>query len=676
MNERLTLGGEFPPVSEEAWLSQVEKVLKGADFRKTLVTTTYDDLDINPLYSTLAQHPANPGSFPYTRAVSANGLSQQGWQVAQAYTHPDIAKGRKLLLEDLQKGVTRLRLRMSSASRRGETTLRAAQPAEAGLECYSVDDLDRLLEGVQLELVPTDVQAGAAYLEFALALQALWQKRGLANDQVEGGFNADPAAALAEFGTLPNDSEHMLARLATLAADTASQYPKVRAVGVDTAVYHNAGATHAQEIAIALATGVSYLRAMTATGMDINAACAQIRFFITTDTEYFQCISKLRSLRQLWAQVCQHSGADPEAAAIDLHATASMRMLSQRDPWVNMLRATIASNAAALGGAESIETACFDQALGQPSSLGRRISRNTQLLLLEESSMHRVVDPAGGSWFIEAHTQALSEKAWAIFQQLEKYGGIFEALTSGKVQGAIAAIREQRMAKIGARKQPLTGVSEFANLGEELPAVERVDTDAVFRDVSARNPGQDITATLVPTDLAPIKDLLSQQALTHQISAALAGTATTCDALPDVRLGSEFEALRDASDRQLAASGKRPTVFVITPGKPAQFNARLGFTRNFFAAGGIDVEAAEPDLTPEQAAEAWKASGYTIAVLCSADPVYADSGSDFVQALRNAGADQVYVTGNALQDETDLQIHLGSNTLDVLRTLHTRLEVN
>ena len=674
-NDRLSLGSEFPVSSEQDWLALVDKVLKGADFDKTLVTKTLDDIAIQPLYASTAQHAAGPGQFPYTRAVSAQGQAESGWQIAQRYTHPSLEVSNQQILSDLERGVTRLRLVMNSAACNSKAPLENSEQGDSGIGCFSVDDMTQLFSDIKSELVPVDLNAGSAFYEYALTLLAFYEKQGVAPEQIVATLGADPGAALAEYGSLPASIEETLSRLVTLAEYCNNNLPNVRAVSVSTAVYHNAGATHAQEIALALASAVTYLRAMTDAGMSVSAACRQISFFISVDTDYFQSIAKLRSLRQLWAEVCRLCGADDESARISLHVDTSTRMLSQRDPWVNMLRSTIAASAAAIGGAESVATESFDiAASGQSSSLGRRISRNTQLLLQEESSIHRVVDPAGGSWFIESHTAELSQKAWAWFQDLEKAGGLFKALENGTVQTAIEQVRTKRMDKIAKRRQPLTGVSEFANLDESPLDPADVNKDAVISKIKASLTGDsgNITKT---SDIQSIKQSLADGVSTLSATIALQGEPFTLQALPSVRLASEFESLRDASDRHLAKHGRRPCVFLVTLGIPAQFNARAGFTGNFFAAGGIELEQAAAGLTAEEAAAAWKDSGLKVAVLCSADNVYEASGSEYITALRNAGAEYIVVAGKALIDESDLQIHLASNTLEILSNMHQILEV-
>ncbi len=673
--DTLTLASEFPASSHENWMALVEKVLKGADFEKTLVTPTYDRLKIQPLYTELDNHPTAPGVFPYTRSV--NGTAN-AWAVMQSYAHPDLSHSNRLILDDLAKGVTRIQLVMSDAVRGGETALDNTGFMGKGLECYSVADLDCLLEGVKLELVPVELQAGAAFLEYACAYLALCLNQGLEHGKIRASLGADPCGALAEFGKLPGSAEHMLERMSELTVDCAKHYPNVQAVSVNTSVYHNAGASHAQEIAIALATGVEYLRALTAAGLDISAACRQIIFTVTTDTEFFQNVAKLRSLRQLWAQVCHLCGADEAAAKIKLQAVSSFRMLSQRDPWVNMLRSTIASCAGALGGAESIIASAYDQALGHPSTLGRRISRNTQLLLQDESSVHRIVDPAGGSYFIEQNTVELSTVAWNFFQSIEGRGGMMAALLDGSLQSDIDSVHDERLKNIARRQEPLTGLSEFANLAEADVTADQADTQSSREKAIERLNRRVYQADeeLSVKNPQSLCNAMQQGASVFDLGHKIAGDECNARALKTRRLGAQFEALRDASDSFVQNHGKRPAVYVLTLGTAAQFNARAGFVKNFFAAGGIDVVLSRTTTDPDSAAREWAKTQLPIAVLCSNDSLYEQHGAEYIRALKESGLAKLYIAGKALSEHVDAQLHVQSNTLEILQSVHRILGVS
>ncbi|MCW5699226.1 MAG: methylmalonyl-CoA mutase, partial [Rhodospirillales bacterium] len=296
MNEaQLRFTEEFPTPSYEEWVAEVEKALKGAPFDKKMYTKTLEGLTVRPIY-TPQDWPADgdpsgfPGAMPFTRGSRASGNRVQNWDVRQSYTNPDPKSCNDEILQDLERGVTSLELRFDQAARAGldgDDAAAASLVGQDGIAMYSADDLDLALTGVQLDLVPLSIAAGAQFAPAAALLKALWKRRGVSSDQAQGAFNADPIGVLAGTGTIPTSVDAALAQMADLAADTAKTYPKVRAVTVDSSPYHNAGANEVQDLGISMATAVAYLRALTNAGMDIDAACRQMLFTYSLGCDQF-----------------------------------------------------------------------------------------------------------------------------------------------------------------------------------------------------------------------------------------------------------------------------------------------------------------------------------------------------------------------------------------------------
>ncbi|MDY7109536.1 MAG: methylmalonyl-CoA mutase subunit beta, partial [Planctomycetota bacterium] len=450
----------FPPVEYEVWRALVEKDLKGAPFQRRLVKRTYEGIDIQPLYTAEQVSDGDaavgyPGLPPFTRGGRVLGCTEAGWDVRQTYDESDPARANRAILEDLSCGVTSIELRTGGG----------------GMPISNVDNLDQILADVDLGQVAVAVDGDGSFVSAAAMLAALWKKRSVERAQARGAFNADPLAALASAGCLPGDVDRCLADMAGLAVWTAKAFPNVTAVGVDTAPYHDAGASAAQDLAYSMATGIEYLRAMERGGLEVNAAARQMRFRYSVGCRLFMAIAKLRAARRLWARIVEASGGDEHARRMVLHVRVGRRVLTTRDPWVNMLRNTVCGFAGAVAGADAITTAPFDAAIGEPDEFSRRVARNTQLLLREESHLHRVVDPAGGSWFIEKLTDELAEKAWTILQDIEGRGGMAKALLSGRVAEEIESTWQARLKNLATRKDAITGVSEFPNLEEE--AIEK-----------------------------------------------------------------------------------------------------------------------------------------------------------------------------------------------------------
>ncbi|MCG8546304.1 MAG: acyl-CoA mutase large subunit family protein [Alphaproteobacteria bacterium] len=688
------LAESFPPASDDAWLALVKRILGDRSFEDTLVSHTLDGIPVQPLYTAADWPDANdpsglPGSAPYTRGQAVTGQVAEGWDVCQRHADPDPTACNKDIRADLEGGVTSLLLRFDDAGRRGlDSDNAGAQAGCGGVMVSGLDDLDAILDGVDLEACPIFLQAGAGYLPAAGALIALWDKRGVPSDRARGGFYADPFAALAETGALSTSVERALRQAADLARYTADEFPNVTNLCADTTVYHNAGASEAQELAYAAATGVAYLRALTDQGLSVADAVAQVGFVFATDADFLLSIAKLRAARRIWGRIAEASGAAPAVRAMSIHAVTSERMLAQRDAWVNMLRATVAAFAAAVAGANRLTVLPYSEAVGVPDALGRRIARNTQLVLHEESSLSRVIDPAGGAWAVETLTDALAREAWSIFQDLEKAGGIAAVLQDGSLAASVAAMASERQANVATGADPLTGLSVFPDLAERPVSVREPDA-ASLRATAAKRLRKRRKA-LDPSEVA-IPGKTVEAAGDGSLTRALVSAATvgaTLEMLADAakgpepaavsplaphRIGEAFEALRDASDAYVARTGARPTVFLAGLGDLAAYNTPATFASNLFAAGGIEAVLGSGGATAEAVTKGFAASKSSGAVLCSDEAAYGKIGPAAVNRLRDAGAREIYVVGPPAMRDTifadapvDGMLYQGADVLTVL----------
>jgi methylmalonyl-CoA mutase len=378
----------------------------------------------------------------------------------------------------------------------------------------------------------------------------------------------------------------------------------VKALLADGRPYHEAGGSESQELAAMLATFVAYLRASEAEGLSPERAVPGIAFALAADADLFLTIAKLRAARKLAWRVADAAGAGDMMRHMHVTVSTSERMMARRDPWVNLLRATVACAGAVFGGADAVTVLPFTWALGQPDAFARRLARNTQIVLQEEAALGRVVDPAGGSWYVESLTEDLARKAWAVFQEIEAQGGMAAALQSGFVQERIAVVAEARDRDIATGRLELTGVSAFPLLADD-----------------------GVTVTPHP----PPPPVPAPSAQTTPLTAR--------------RLAEPFEALRDAADAHLAATGQRPRVFVASPGAIAEHNARTTWVKNILAAGGIEAPTSDGYTTAAEAVAAFKTSGARVACLCSSDAVYAKLAEATAKGLKGAGASHVYVAG-------------------------------
>ncbi len=691
----------FTAPTYDEWVGEVEKALKGAPFDKKMLNRSYEGITVRPIY-TRQDWPADgdpsgfPGAAPFTRGGSAAGSRDGDWDVRQSHAHPDVATTNAAVRRDLERGVRSLILRLDRAARSGLDGDAAGDAAgDDGVMIYSADDLDAALEGVDLETVPVALEAGAQFLPAAGLLADVWERRGIDAANAHGAFNADPIGTLAAEGSLPVPVETALAHMAALAHYTADTYAGVTAVNVDTSAYHNAGCSETQDLAASMATALAYLRAMTDAGMDVDSACRQILFTYSVDCDQFLAICKLRAARKLWSRVAEVCGAGEAARAMRLHARTAERMMTRRDPWVNMLRTTVSCFASAVGGADSVTVQPYNAALGLPDNLARRVARNTHAILAEESNIAKVIDPGGGSWYIETRTDELARAAWTEFQGIEKAGGMVAVLGDGSFAAAIAESYASREKNLANRRDPLTGVSEFPNIFEPFAEVAAPDMDAARAAAKERlaasrsqaGPSADELVEAISEAksgelAAAVLAAAAGGATIGALAAKLGGEATTVTALPRHRLAERFEALRDAADAHRDKTGQRPSIFLANLGPIAKHTARATFAKNFFEVGGIEALSNEGFADAEACVAAFKDSGARIAILCSADPVYEEMVPSVAPALKAAGCEYLFLAGHP-GDKKDAYtgagvddfIFLGGNVLETTRSALERLGV-
>lgn len=610
-SQHFSLKDDFPPVSKERWVRLVEETLKGGDFEKRLVSKTFDGIRIEPLYNRRDD-------------VAPLAKEKEGrWIIAQRMDHPDISVANKQALIDLQNGANGLVLVFNGArSARGFGTFSQST------------DLERVFADIELDAIHLRFESGPLCMLAADNFTKLIKDRGYSKESMSVDCGLDPIGVLSDTGFLNKDWIDVVGKVLDRLGSYTSVTGKLRLFMADGRYAHEAGASEAQELAIVLATGVSYMKAMMKHGASADVARSSISFMLVASAKEFMTIAKFRALRHLWARVEQAFGLEPRP--LRLHAETSWRMMTRVDPWVNMLRNTMASFSAAIGGADSICVLPFNNALGLPDEFARRAARNTQLVLAEESNLWRVSDPSAGTGSIETLTDNFAENAWLHFQKIEQEGGIVDSFKNGSPQELISDVRAKRDKAIQFRKEPILGASEFPNLFEE--------------PVSVALPFPDKTSVVSPS--APLLSVIP---------------------LPSIRLSEPFERLRDRAEAYRVEKKEFPRIFLANLGDIATFTARATFAKNFFEAGGIEALNNDGFMTGKEAAEAFRTSGARIACLCSSDDYYAKEGIQAVKALKEAGCTHIYFAGkggdleNSLKEAgIDTFIFVGCDALMIL----------
>ncbi|WP_445487209.1 methylmalonyl-CoA mutase family protein [Rhodopseudomonas sp. RCAM05734] len=590
--DALTLAADFAPASYDDWRKLVDGVLKGAPFEK-LVSKTYDGLKIAPIYE--RAHGAAPIAG---RAVAAP------WQIMQRIDHPDAKKANVQALHDLENGATGLTLVFGASNgARG-----------FGLE-PTAETIATVLDGIFIDAgISIELNVGPQSRMAAIHLAEYITAKDIDPAKCNIRFGLDPLGACAVWGSSAYNWWEIAPAMTGAVKKLTDAGFKGPFVVADGRVIHDAGGSEVQELAFVLATMVSYLRALEDANVAVDDARRMIYARLSADADQFLTLAKFRALRLLWARVEESCGLKPKPLFIA--AETAWRMLTQRDPYVNMLRATVATFSAGLGGANAICVLPHTLALGLPDAFARRAARNTQPVLLEEANLAKVSDPAAGAGGIEALTQELCNAAWAQFQDIEKNGGLFQAIGNNLIQPKVAATRAARQASIARRREVLTGASEFPNLHEPRATVLKAK----------------------PVEAAPY----GKQKIKF-------------NPLEPIRLAVPFEVLRDKSDHILARKGARPKVFLANLGTPAAFTARAGFAKSLFETGGIEAIDSDGFTDPAVLAEAFKASGASFACLCSSDKVYAAHAAAAARALQAAGPKHIYLAGKPGEQEAALR---------------------
>lgn len=663
----------FAPVDYATWRAEATRTLRGGDFDKRLVSRTLDGFDVQPLYTELEDDAGFPGLPPFTRGSTLVPGKDEPWEIRQEFAHPHLKTTNEQILRDLERGVSGISLLFDLGLNRGTDD---ASPR--GVPVRSVQDLASVLDGVHVSMVSLSLNAGLNGHGVLALLAEHLATAGAKMADVRGSLGYDPIGQLLLDGHLDVDATRAFDLGADLVRWTTAHAPHLRAIAISGRVAQEAGASEAQEIAWALSTGILWMRELTARGVSANDAADALSFHLTVARDIFLEIAKLRAVRKVWARALEAIGVDPAHRAMDLNVRGSAATISQRDPWVNMLRVTGHTYSAALGGAQSVTTPSFDESLAVPAEFGRRIARNTQLILRDEAHLVRVQDSPGGSYYFEKMTSNYAKIAWETMQAIEAAGGALVYATSGKLDASVGAIRTRRNQDIATRRMALTGVSEFPNL-TEAP----VDTPATS-PVAPRTAQATASATATALAAGTFDGSLMQAAITDVKAGVLASAiyraitanshALHAPAMPATRYSGAWEDLRDAADGLAARQGAVPQVYLACVGRIPEHRARATFAQNLFAAGGMNAPINDGFETIDAIVDAFRESGSDVACICSTDARYADAVAPLTAALRAAGARQVIVAGKPGEAEAQWRdagvstfIYMGCDALRIVR---------
>jgi len=690
-DKQTRLLAEFPSSTYEDWREAAVKLLKGAPFEKKLLTKTYEGITLQPIYmpqdiEELPHMNSLPGFSPYVRGRNALGYKLESWEIAQEIPYETPEEFNKALKYDLERGQTAVNLRLDKA-----------QTGDAGrndLSITTLDDLEKALEGINLENVPIFVQSGETALPFVVLLAALVQKQGKSLEKVCGYVAMDPLGTLICEGTLSFSLKIVYNMMASLTAWTQKHAPRLRTIAVQGDSYHNSGGSAVQGLAFVIATAVEYLREMVDRGLAVDDVAPHIQFVFSIGTTFFMEIAKLRAARIVWAKVVKAFGGNENSQKMTMHVRTTFRNKTIHDPYVNMLRTTTEAFAAVIGGCDSMHIGCFDEPIRLADEFSRRIACNTHTILKEETHLNEVIDPAGGSWYIEKLTDEVARKAWMLFQEVEQKGGMAKAIELGFPQEQIARTASQRDNNLSTRKDVLIGTNMYPNLNEKLLEPGSAGVSPAPSDGAGV---QDLSCSGVQNLFCPgVQDLSCQieilikaaldGASLSDISKALCPEEETAPKVQPVRVhrGAEmFEALRAATEAYKTKTGARPKVFLANMGPILQHKVRADFSSGFFEIGGFEMISNDGFQTVEEAANAAIASEAPVVVICSTDETYPQIVPPLTRKIKAARPEIAVILAGYPKDHIeafkeagiDEFIHFRANLYEILVKLMEKLGI-
>lgn len=689
---------EFAAPGYEAWKQEAIVSLKGGVFEKKLFTKTYEDIVLEPIYT--QEHVAAagrvddlPGTGSYMRGTRVDGYLTTPWLITQECSEFLPGTFNEVLRHELDKGSTAIHTVLDQSTCQGKSC--DGEEVLTGLMLSTIEDADDAFADIDLEKYSFHIAAGPSSVQLVALLSAMLKANGRSPEVLTGCLGADPLGALVSQGSLPCSLDALYDEMAHQLTWVSRHAPQLRTILVDGAVYHNGGASDIQELAYSIATAIEYIHAMQIRGVDCNTTAKHLRFSFSLGANFFMEIAKMRAARMIWSQVVESFGGDKEAQKMNVHARTSAFTKSVYDPYVNMLRTTTEGFSGVIGGVDSLQVSCFDEAIRPGDEFSRRIARNTQIILQNECNLRQPVDPAGGSWYIETLTQQVADKTWKLLQETEAAGGLLKALRQNGPQQAVQEVLAKRFSQLAKRADRAVGINMYANAQEVLLKQQPVDMAALKEQHSKRVTEycRDIDQIFCQEQLAKLADAISGEpgqlveavmqafsagATLEQVTAALRQDETaepSVTALVPHRFTEQFEALRQKTDAYKERTGDNLKIFLANMGPIPQHKARADFSTGFVEVGGFEVLKNDGFADVDSAVEAALASGARAVIICSTDDTYPELVPPLAKQIKAGNPSMLVMLAGAPAPEfepvyreagVDEFIHIRANCYKIL----------
>lgn len=687
---------EFSMPTYEEWRRVTEKSLKGVSF-DTLITNTYEGIPLQPMYQSadirqLIHIDSHPGQIPYLRGCNSVGEKKNSWEISQEIAESTPQQFNKVVREDLSKGQTMVNIVLDEATQNGIDADKANMNMLGyGLSLSIHEDFQVALKEIELSNTPIFIDTGSLSLPVLSHFLAYVKERNIAFERLKGCIGMDPIGTMVEIGSIPYQLETCYNVMGDIVKWANENQTSLQTILVKGQPYHNGGASAVEELAFMLATAVEYIRALQKREIGINEGAVQFQFSFSVGSNVFMEIAKFRAARVLWSTIIDAFGGEPATQKLTIHARTSSWNKTVYDPYVNMLRTTAEAFSAAVGGVDSLHVSPFDEALQSSTPFSRRIARNTQLILQEESHLAKIIDPAGGSWYIEKLTDEVAKKAWELFQQTEEIGGMLQALEKGFPQQTIEKTSKKRQLNIQHCKDVFIGVNQYPNPNEKeikgtVQVREKNQLDKRVTEVKKyREENKNCSRKLI---FHQEKNLLDQAIEEVLLNGRTVGDLADAlglvkeqyhiTTIKNERGPAKFELLRKATDNYTAKIGVRPRVFLANIGPLAAYKPRSDFASGFFEAGGFEVLRNNGFESVDDAFNTLLDSKADIVVICMKDENNTELIlSLFKQIKTERPSIKVYLTGLPNKEKqavlcaeglTDF-VHVKSNCYKILSCL-------
>ena len=702
---------DFPALSFDDWKNQVEKDLKGESFDKKLITKTYEEINLQPLYTSndikdLPQINNFPGFQNYLRGSNISGYTFRSWEIAQEYNQALPEDLNEALRSDLKRGLNSINIVLDNPTKLGidADQSKAGEVGKDGLSISGVRKIQVLFKDIDLTNQPINISCGFSALPITLLFTAYANETRTSLMNIKGSITSDPYEYLLTKGDLPISLNQTFDEMKLATELMIKSNSPIKTIGVSGIPFNNAGANAVQELAFVLATAVEYLNEMIERGLKADDVAKRIKFTFGIGSFYFMEVAKLRAARLLWSKILEAYKVKEENQKIFIHGKTSQFNQTYFDPFVNSLRTTTEAFSAIVGGVDSIQTNPYDESFNDSNDFSRRLARNTQIILKEESHLEQVIDPAGGSYFVEKLTDDIANAAWKLFQTIEEKGGMLKAILSGIVQDEIVKISDLKKKDFAKRKSVLVGTNLYANPKEEMLEIKNKDLNAIYKKrveyiQKYRVNGDNKKHNSILDKLQKIADTKSYELIDIAVDAFLEGASLgevsksirasaekgiSVNPLIQFRLSEMFEELRIASENYKMKTGSKPKIFLATMGPLKQFKGRADFSRAFFEVGGFEIVYPNGFATTDEAVKSALDSKAQAVVICSTDDTYPELVPPIVKGIKEKSKDVAVILAGYPKDQieehkksgVDDFIYLGADAHLVLSRLLKKIGVS